>query len=189
MMQIFRPPVHERGFFAPAGPAAPAIALATTVTGTGLSIASQAQQANAQAGMAGYQAQLARNRQMIADWQAQRAEQQGKVDEQQQRSKTASVAGAQRAALATQGGDVNSGSPLDIVGDTARAGEFDAQTIRSNAGLKAFGLRRQATDDGADAGLYDFRAANAMAGLPFGIGSSLLGGARSVADKWSAIFG
>ena len=146
-MQIFRPRVHEQGFVPPAGPAAPAIALATTVIGTGLSIASQVQQANAQAGMAGYQAQLARNRQMIADWQAQRAEQQGRVDEQQQRSKTAQVAGAQRAALASQGGDVNSGSPLDIAGDTARAGEFDARTIRSNAGLKAFGLHQQANED------------------------------------------
>ena len=60
-------------------------AAATTVLGTGLSIASQMQQANAQAGMAGYQAQVARNNQMVAEWNARRALQQGRVDEQQQR--------------------------------------------------------------------------------------------------------
>ena len=184
MMQIFRPQVHERRFVAPAGAAAPAIGIAATALSTGLSIAGQAQQASAQAGMAGYQAQLARNSQMIAEWYARRAEDQGRADEQQQRLRSASLLGAQRAALASQGGDVNSGSPLDIQSDTARAGEFDARTIRSNAALRAYGLRLQAASADADARRYDAQGANALADLPFGIGSSLLGDATSVARRW-----
>ena len=184
MMQIFRPQVHERRFVPPAGPAAPVIGIAATALSTGLSIAGQAQQASAQAGMANYQAQLARNNQQIAEWYARRAEEQGRVDEQQQRFRSASLLGAQRAALAAQGGDVNSGSPLDIQSDTARAAELDARTTRSNAALKAYGLRLQAANAAADAGRYDAQGAQALAALPFGIGSSLLGAATSVADKW-----
>jgi hypothetical protein len=147
------------------------------------------QQANAQAGMAGYQAQLARNQQMIAEWSAQRALQQGRADEQSSRLDAASLLGKQRAALAAQGGDVNSGSPLDIQADTARAGAFDAQTIRNNAELKAYQARLQAYGSAADAARYDARSANALARLPFGIASSLLGGARSIAGKWDDWFG
>ena len=175
MMQIFRPQVHERRFVPPAGPV--------------VGLAGQAQQAGAQAGMASYQAQLARNSQMVAEWYARRAEEQGRVDEQQQRLRGASLLGAQRAALASQGGDVNSGSPIDIQADTARAGEFDAQTIRNNAELKAYQARLQAYGSAADAARYDARGANALGRLPFGIASSLLGGARSVAEKWDDWFG
>ena len=170
------------------GEAAPFVALGGQVLGTGLNIMGQIQQSNAQAGMASYQAQLARNNQMVAEWHAQRALQQGQADEQQQRTKTASLIGAQRAALASQGGDINSGSPIDITGDSARAGEFDARTIRNSAALKAFNFRQQGYGAEANARRYDASAADAMASLPFGIGSTLLGDARSVAAKWKEWF-
>ncbi|HLG49081.1 MAG TPA: hypothetical protein VKY24_22745 [Reyranella sp.] len=158
--------------------------LAMTAAGTVMSVAGQAQQAGAQAGMANYQAQVARNNQMVAEWNAQRDLQQGRVDEQNQRLKSAALLGAQRAALASQGGDVDSGSPLDLQADTARAGEYDAQTIRNNAALKAYGYRVQAANTGADANLDSYKAADAMASLPYGIGSSLLGGASSIVRGW-----
>ena len=179
MMQIFRPRPHERRFFPPAG-------IVGDVGSTILSIGAASQKANAEASMAGYQAQVARQNQMIAEEYARRAEQQGLVDTQNQRFKTQSLIGAQRAALASQGGDVNSGSPLDIGGDTARAGEFDAQTLRNNAALKAYGYRVQAFNNSADAGRYDLSAANTMAALPYAIGSSLLSGAKSIDSKFAA---
>jgi hypothetical protein len=152
-----------------------------------MSIAGQAQQAGASAGMANYQAQVARNNQMVAEWNAQRALQQGQVDEQNQRFKSAALLGAQRAALASQGGDVNSGSPLDIQADTARAGEYDAQTIRNNAAMKAYGYRVQGANAGAEAGLDNYKAASTMSALPYGIGSSLLGGASHLAGGASSL--
>jgi hypothetical protein len=118
--------------------------------------------------------------QMVAEWNAQRALQQGQVDEQNQRSKAAALLGSQRAALASQGGDVNSGSPLDIQADTARAGEYDAQTIRNNAALKAYGYRVQGANTGAEANLDDYKAASTMSQLPYSVGSTLLGGAKSL---------
>jgi hypothetical protein len=172
MMQIFRPQPHDRRYRPPAGPV-------FDIGSSILSIGAATQQANAQAGMASYQAQVARNNQMIAEGYAQRAEQQGRVDEQNQRLKTSSVIGSQRAALASQGGDINSGSPLDIASDTARAGELDALTQRNNAALKAYGYRVQAFNNAADAGRYDIQGANAMAALPYAIGSSLLSAGKS----------
>ena len=157
--------------------------LALGAASTGMSMIGQSNAAAASAGQANYQAQLARNNQMVAEWNAQRALEQGRVAEQQQRFKTAQVIGAQRAALASQGGDVNSGSPLDIVGDSARAGEFDAQTVRNNAAMQAYGFRVQAANAGAQSNLYSANAANATAALPFALGSSLLGGASSLFGK------
>ena len=160
-----------------------AVSLGMTAASTVLGAIGQGQQAAAQAGMANYQAQVARNNQGVAEGYAQRALQQGQVDEQNQRFKTAAVLGSQRAALASQGGDVNSGSPLDIQADTARAGEYDAQTIRNNAALKAYGYRVQAANTGAEANLDDFKAASATASLPYSIGSSLLGGIKSLSGS------
>lgn len=158
--------------------------LAMTAGSTIMGAIGQGQKAAADAAQMNYQAQVARNNQMVAEWNAQRALQQGDVAAEQKSLQAAQLRGAQRAALAAQGGDVNSGSPLDIQGDTARAGEFDRQTIRSNAAQQAYNYRLQGAGYGAQAGLYNMGAANTMASLPFGIGSSLLGGAGSIADKW-----
>jgi hypothetical protein len=161
-----------------------AASIAATVGSTAMSMIGQSQQASAQAGMASYQSEIARRNAQIMEWNARRAEQEGRIAEDQQRQKTSLIQGAQRAALASQGGDVNEGSNLDILGDTERAGEFDALTLRSNAALKAYGYRLQGAGGEAQAGLYDLSAANATANLPFALGSTLLAGASSVAGKW-----
>src|SRR6266404_6941691 len=159
--------------------------LAMAAAGTATGVIGQANQAQAQAASANYQAQVARNNQMVQQWSAANALKQGQVAEDQQRQKTGLVIGAQRAALAAQGGDVTSGSAIDIFGDTARAGEMDALTIRSNAIRQSWGFQVAGANAGAQAGLYSAQAANTMANLPFGIGSSLLGGASGLADKWA----
>ena len=155
------------------------LALSAASTATGM--IGQANQAQAQAGQANYMAQVARNNSIIAQRNATLATQQGDVAADQSNLKTAQIEGAQRASLASQGGDVNSGSPLDIVSDTARAGYTDAATIRSNAALQAYGYKLQAAGADASGVMYDRTAANATANLPFALGSSLLGGASSIA--------
>jgi len=162
-----------------------AASLVTAAAGTAMSLAGQAQQAGQQAAQANYQAQVARNNQTIAQRNAALSLQQGQVQEDRQRLKTAQLLGSQRASLAAQGGDVNAGSDLDILGDTARAGESDAQTIHYNAMLQAYGHQREATAAGGQANLYSTNAANTMANLPYGIGSSLLGSASSLTGQWA----
>jgi hypothetical protein len=137
----------------------------------------QTQKTEADASQANYLAQVARNNQAAAQRNAALATQQGEVDAQKSQLKTAALEGSQRAALASQGGDVDSGSPLDIVGDTARAGATDTATIRSNAALKAYNYQLQANDAAGAANDDSFQAANALASLPYSQGSTLLGGA------------
>jgi hypothetical protein len=149
-----------------------------------MSMAMQSQQANAQAASATYQAQVARNNAAVQEWNARNAEKVGLVAEDQQRRKTALAIGSERAALAAQGGDVNSGSPVDITSDTARAGTFDALTIRSNAATKAWGFRVAATNANAQAGLDDASAANTMAGLSLSMQKSLLTGLTDTAKMF-----
>jgi hypothetical protein len=134
-------------------------------------------------------AQVARNNQLTADRNATLALQQGQVQEDRQRLKTAQQLGSQRAALAAQGGDVNTGSNLDLLGDTARVGESDVRAIRSSAAQQAYGYQVQGANADGQASLYSANAANTMANLPYGIGSSLLGGASSLADRWSRLQG
>lgn len=133
----------------------------------GLDILSQMTQGNAQAAQGSYQAAVARNSQAMAERtaaiqerNAQYAEQQGAADESRQRLKTAQAIGSQRAAMAGQGADINSGSPVDILGDTARAGELDAQTIRADAARKAYNFRLQGMNAQNQAGLFGAESAN-----------------------------
>jgi hypothetical protein len=147
-------------------------------------MAMQSQQANAQAASATYQAQVARNNATVQEWNARNAEKVGVVAEDRQRQKTALAIGTERAALASQGGDVDSGSPVDITSDTARAGTFDALTIRSNAATRAWGFRVAAENANAQAGLDDASASNTMAGLSLSLQKSLLTGFTNAAKAF-----
>lgn len=82
----------------------------------------------------------------------------------------------QRAAMASQGGDVNDGSPVDLFGDTAAKGELDALTIRSNAQqdynskvAQAQAATTRANAAGLQAGMYDAKAAGTMSNLPLSL--------------------
>lgn len=148
-----------------------AAGLAASVLGTAGSAFGQMQQSR-------YQAQVAKNNAQLAEYQAQDAERRGKIAEEQQRKKTGLILGTQRAALGGQGTALDEGSPLDIQGDTAAAGEMDALTIRSNAAREAWGYRAQASNYAAQA-----RQAGGI-GSYIGAGASLLGGAATVSDRW-----
>jgi hypothetical protein len=158
--------------------------LALGAVGTGVGAVGALQQGQAQAAAARYQAAVAGNAQKVAQWQAKDAIDRGKVAEQQRRTKTALQIGSQRAALASSGTDVNSGSNLDIIGDTAATGEFDALTIRSNAEREAWDKKVQGSNLAADAQLSRSRAGFAEQAGMLGAGANLIAGASSVSDKW-----
>jgi hypothetical protein len=153
--------------------------LALTAVGTGASFLGQMNQQAAAGAQQSYLAQQARQRQMIADQQANDAKQRGEVNVQRQRDITAQRIGTQRAALAAQGTDLE-GSPTDILGDTARSGEFDALTLRNNAAREAYGYQVQGAGFGADAAMRESFQPSYL-----GAGASLLTGASSLADKWT----
>lgn len=153
--------------------------LALGAAGTGMQVFGQMNAQAAAGAQASYMAQLSRQQQQVAQMQADQVLQQGQIEADKQRQLTAQRIGTQTAALAAEGTDM-AGSPADILGDTARAGAIDAETIRANATRAAWGYRVGAMNAGANAGLYGSFQPSYL-----GAGASLLGGASTLADKWS----
>lgn len=153
----------------------PAVAIAATALGTGMSMYGMYQQGQAQKAMYDYQAKMGKV-------QAEQELSAGREAERAQRRKTASLIGAQRAAMGGSGIDVNTGSLLEAQVDTARMGEMDALTLRYNAKNRAWAAR---------AGVSMSRAAgrNAATAGTIGAASSLLTGAGKVADQYYRYYG
>lgn len=129
----------------------------------------------------------------------------GEVNVDRLRLGTKQRAGAQRATLAAQGTDL-SGSPTDILADTAGAGEFEVVTARANAAREAYGYDLSAYESGT-LGVYnaELDKARAMtdrdmarvksAARPgsvsvdyqpsyLGAATSALAGGANLAEKW-----
>lgn len=157
---------------------------AASAVGSVIGAQGSIQSGNANASAAQYQAGIARNNALIAEQNAQYASQAGRSQESASRQKTAQLIGAQRAAMAANGIDIGSGTPLRIQGDTAAVGELDALTLRNNAARAAYGYRSQAGDFTASAGLLDRQADNYRRAGSIRAMTSIVGGASSVADKW-----
>jgi hypothetical protein len=130
-----------------------------------------------------YQSAVERNNATIAGWQATDATQRGQIEEQRQRLATARLRGAQRAGMAANGVEIDSGSPLDILMDTAQLGELDALTIRSNAEREAYGFRSQSGNLMAQAGLTQMAGRSAQTAGYIGAGSTLLSSAATAGDR------
>ena len=151
-----------------------------TGVGTLMQMQAQSRAASAQAAQANYQAQVAENNRIIAERLAVDAEQRGEIDVRRHRQQVEQLKGRQVAALAASGVDVASGSPLDVLADTAGLGEIDAQTIRHNAAREAWGYRVEGSNQGAQAGLLRHQAANTSSGAV----GTLLTGVGGIADRW-----
>lgn len=104
---------------------------------------SQAQAARAQGA---YQKQQLGFNARLSDLAAQDAIRRGQEDAQRHRTATKGLIGSQRASLAAQGIEIDSGSALEIQQDTRALGELDALTIQNNARRQAWGFKVQAQD-------------------------------------------
>lgn len=138
--------------------------------------------ANSQKATLGYEAAVARNNQTIANYQSDLAVQNGAIAEQNQRLKTASIAGDQRAALAANGVDLGTGSATEVLATTKYMGERDALTIRDNAARQAWAYKNQAAGYGAEAAA-DLATSDAI-NPDMAFASSLISGAGQVAGGW-----
>ena len=162
-----------------AGTASTALTVGSSIFGA-LSAyqAAQSQRANlrAQAAAADYNAS-------VSDAQAQREAERGVREQERIGRQVADVRGRQRAALAANGLDVNSGTPAALQDQTDYYGMQDMLTAGQNATESAAALRGQA-------GMQRMQAGNArsQAGAVspwLSAGTSLLGGAAKVAERWA----
>lgn len=82
----------------------------------------------------------------IAEWQAQDAIDRGEVLASRRKQQTNEVIGSQRAHLAGQGVDINTGSAGEVQGNARYLGELDRLTIINNAKREAWGFKVQEKD-------------------------------------------
>lgn len=153
--------------------AAPVAAIAGIV---GVVQGAQATQASADAAnaAAAYNARILDENAALADVAAEETLELGVKEENLLRAQTRQFKGRQRAAFATSGALVGSGSTLDVLAGTERISEIDALTIRENALKKARAITRRGTGfksraELARAGTVDARAVGATS-LLTGIG-------------------
>lgn len=116
---------------------------------------------------------VAKNNEAMAEQRAQEIQAQGERDAQAANRQAREVMGAQRAAYAARGLDLNVGTPGDVIAQTDFFGQSDAAMARDNARKNAWATRAYGV--------------NATAGnsSPWGAaGGSLLGNAGAVAKRW-----
>lgn len=138
--------------------------------GTGMNILGKKQEGKAQAeqlnAMAGMSTQKAREARLA-----------GRRTLAQHKATLKQFIGSQKAAAAGSGTDVNVGTNVDLIAESARGGEVDAQAIRYNAESEANVFRNQAR-------MYRAGAKNAKKGVALSSNASLLTSAGQFADRY-----
>lgn len=136
------------------------------------------QQQSAQKDALGFSADVAARNADFSQWQAGQARVAGQQQETYSRLNTRQTIGQQQVALAANGVEMTSGSPLDVLSSTAYMGEQDALTIRRNTDMQVFGYQRQGANYANEARQYRRAAGNINPAL--GAATSLLGGASQL---------
>jgi hypothetical protein len=160
-----------------------AAAVGIAVVGAAMSAYGQYQQSQAQKAQAEYQSAVARNNQIIGEQNAADAMKRGEIEADKHRAKVQQLKGTQKAAMAAGGFEIDTGSNLDILSDTAQMGELDALTILNNAEREAYQHKAAAMNSSAQAGLYGMAAASQSPLLSGG--TALVGGLASAAGTYA----
>ena len=161
-----------------------AVGIAASVASAAVGAYGAYQSGQAQSQAAAYQAQVAQNNATVANQNATAARQSGAIQEQISRMKSADLEGKQRAAAASNGFDVNSGSNLDLQAGTAAMGNQDALTIRNQTARTAYGYQVQAQNFSSTSALDTMQSSNASTAGYLSASGSIAGGAASVGDKY-----
>lgn len=150
---------------------APVVIAVLAIAAAGVAAAGAIQAGQAQKKIGKFNAELARR-------EAKRAREVAAFKEKQLREEGAAFRSKQIAAAASQGRDVNEGSPLLLRQETAEDIELDALSIRFQGSAEAARLEGEAR-------LHKFRGKQAQTASFFKAGSTLLGGAASAAGAFS----
>ena len=159
------------------------VAAAAAVIGAAMSGYGMYQQSQAQKAQAEYQSAVARNNQIIGEQNAADAMKRGQIEADKHRGKVQALKGSQKAAMAAGGFEIDSGTNLDVLSDTAQLGELVALTILNNAEREAYQHKVAAMNSGAQSNLYGM-AADAQSPLLSG-GTALIGGLGNAAGAYA----
>ena len=123
-----------------------------TALSAGLSLYQGYAQGKAAQAQANAQAQALEQNAQFSRAQAHDAIERGGQEELKHRRNLAKQLGTQRAGMATNDVDINSGSALDVRNASISEGEYDAEAIRFNAARQRWGYINQAENQEAQAG-------------------------------------
>lgn len=143
----------------------------------GVSAVGSIQQGNAANKAAQFNASINEQNAALAERYAEIELQRGEKEAQRQRVKTSQTMGEQRARLGASGVDLSVGNPVDILADTAAAGEIDVQNILYNSELSAYDKRADAVNFRNQAQLQRWEGKNAKKAGYFDAVTTLIGGA------------
>lgn len=159
--------------------------IALTAGGSILSGISAKSQANATAGMYGYQSQISRLNQQLSlqnrDW----ALQAGGKAAVQYGMKARADAGAIKAGQSASGISLDSDSSVAVRDSQKLITRMDTETINTDTARKAYGFEVQAATAGAQSEMYDRAASDTKKAGNLSMMASLISGAGSVASKWT----
>lgn len=147
--------------FAGIGAASSLAGTATSALGSVKGGQAAAGQAREQGAMNAYQAEIARRNAAIAEQAAQRAEVTAGISAENKSREGAARLGKVKAAQASNGIDVNTGTAVDVQTGQRELGQLDTETVFNNELLKAYGYRVQGQNFDAEAALLDARAKGA----------------------------
>lgn len=148
-----------------------------TALSVGMTALGQISESKAASNAAKANAQIAENNRILSERQSKDAIERGRAEETDFRRQLAGMKGTQRAAFGASGVSLSSGSPTDILTDTAVLGELDALTIRQNAQREAYGYNVQASNFQTEANVNRTAARNARSALPLQLATTVVGGA------------
>ena len=124
---------------------------ALMVVGTIASTAQSFNQAQGQKDMYAYQSAVENNKAVVRERQAVDAKARGEELARAKKSQIKTIGGRQLVTLAGQGGDVTTGTSVDLLAETKELGKWEEQKIRNNAAREANSIRADVTNIRADA--------------------------------------
>lgn len=162
-----------------------AAALVATVGGAGISAFGAYRQGQAASQAADYNAQLARNKAVLARQNAEWESAAGTQKIEQKQMDTRANLGQIKANQASAGIDVNRGSAVDTTAGVVAAGQQDVTTLRTNAIRKAYGYQLDADADESRASLMQVEGKNAKTASKLQATADLLGGLGSAGGAYA----
>ena len=159
--------------------------LAATAISTGVGIYQSIQQGKAQQAQANYQAKISKRNAEIAEQQASAQRRQGYEDMMNQRRRTASMIGTQRAIAGSSGTVVDFGSIADVTEETAMQGEFDAVNTYNRGIDTAYNSEIQAWNYSTQADAYDAQSSSYRQAGVLGALGTAAGGIAQMGSTWA----
>ena len=108
-------------------------------------------QASAQKDQYAYQSAVENNKAIVRERQAKATIEQGEEDARTKKAQIKTIGSRQLVTLAGQGGDVTTGTSVDLLAETKELGKWEEQKIRNNAARDANSIRADVTNIRADA--------------------------------------